>query len=421
MGSPDAPAVAPWWLQPPRWLAVLFVNLYYHSAYRIRGWGSLPSHRGPMLLVANHQHEVESVVIVARTTVAARSWRYPIFTVSSRRMWEPGFLAERIPWLSFFLRGINLGPLFSVMGMQPIENELRTRPFVSLAHTLVQRHGDMAVGDVFLERALARLPSGVKRLSDLLSPKYFRPGRTVATLSELREPYRSELIEATREQLEADVARFERLQRSGAIIFLTPEGFYTGDGKMGRLRGILWRLAPLAPICAVGISYDPFVGRRLSLLYRMAPAVEGLPLDVQLKRLRPVTVSALIATWLRNGVASFTEGEAIEAVDSQLATLPSTLFVDPELCRRPKAVVGAAIAGMRRLGMVRLQGRQYVLTEQRSHPQFPRARDIIDYQANFHEETLDGARHADPANGTNSREWGGAADATIGSRRHRSV
>jgi hypothetical protein len=265
---------APWWVQPLRWLAVSLISVYYSLAYRIVGWGRLPAARGGRLLVANHQHEIESPAVVAIQTLRTRSWRYPIFTVSSRRMWEPGFLAERIPWLAFFLSAVNLGPLFSALGLQPIENELHARPFVSLAYTLHARHGDLPVEVVFQARALKRLPPSVTTLRDLLSRAHFRVGRSIVTLSELNEPYRGETLAATREQLEADLAHFEALARSGGTIFLAPEGFYSGDGKMQRLRGVLSRLEPLASICLTGISYDPFVGRRLWLLYRLQPASE---------------------------------------------------------------------------------------------------------------------------------------------------
>ncbi|MGZ3517245.1 MAG: hypothetical protein ACXVAM_08720 [Vulcanimicrobiaceae bacterium] len=382
--------VAPLHLQPLRWVTVLSVSAYYSIAYRIRGWGRLPRRRGPTLLVANHQHEIEAPAVVALQSVQTFSWRHPVFTVSSRRMWEPGFFAERIPWLKVVFRDVNLGPLFAAIGMQPIENELHSRPFVSLAYTLQKAHGDIPVSAVFQDRALQRLPAGVTMLSDLLKPDHFDVGRTPVTLSELQEPYRRDSIKLTREQLETDIAHFETLQRDGATIFLAPEGSYSGDGKMQRLRGILTRLAPLARIWLVGISYDPFVGRRLSMLYHVAPAVDDVPLDAQLKRLRPVTTSALLATWLRDRTDPFTEREAVDAVTQQLSALPRVLFVDPELRRDPERTVHAALAGMHRFGMLEWNGSHHRLGERRAHPQFPRTIDMIAYQSNFHEETLEG-------------------------------
>lgn len=379
-------------MQPLRWFTSFVVVGYYHSAYRVRGWGTLPSSPEPKLLIANHQHEIESAVLISDLNLRARIWRRPIFTVSSRRMWEPGFFAERIPWLSPFLRSVNGGPLFGALGMQPIENELHVRPFVSIAYTLVQRHGDLDVDDVFLEPARKRLDSSVRTLRDLLSAKHFANGRTRIKLTELSDKYRKEILEVTREQIDSDLAHFENLQRSGATIFLTPEGHYSGDGKVQRFRGALSRLAPLARIWLAGISYDPFVGRRLSMLYRIAPAEGDAPLELQIKRTRPVTTSALLASWLYADLSrEFTAQEAREAVEHALRTLSVDLFVDPELRKQPAEMADRALSGLQRLRIVSTNGGRYRLAETRRHPQFPRTADIVEYQFNFHRETLEGA------------------------------
>jgi hypothetical protein len=343
-------------------------------------------------VIANHQHEIESAIIVSDLTISSFAWSRPIFTVSSRRMWEPGFFAERLPWLSLIFRAVNLGALFSVLGMQPIENELHSRPFVSIANALYPRHGDLAVQTVFSERAVERLPKTLKTLGDLLGPHYFQAGRQFVSLTDLREAYRKEMLVLTREQLDADVAHFERLVREGATIYLAPEGFYSGDGKMQRLRGILSKLAPQARIWIAGISYDPFVGRRLSLLYRLEPAAGGIPLESEIKRTRPVTTSALLGTWLHDRTEPFRESDAIAALHDAIATLPRELFVDPELRREPASMVRAALAGMQRLEMLAIENGRYRLTGKRAHPQFPRTADMIAYQFNFHQETLEGTR-----------------------------
>lgn len=391
-------SVAPWYWQPVRWLGGVGVCLYYRTAYRVTGWGRLPRRRGPTLLLINHQHDIESSVIVATMTVLSGSWRYPIFTVSSRRMWEPDFMAQRIPWVRPFVRGINFGHVFSAMGMQPIENELHSKPLLSVAYMLTELHGDLPVNEAFRERVLSSLPAEIQRVSDLLNPVNSKAASVYASLSDLREPYRSRALERTREQLEADSLHFERLVKEGATLFLAPEGFYTKDGRMQRLRGLLPRLLPLASVWLCGISYDMFVGRNLWMLYRCAAAVPGVPLDLQLKRLRPVTVSALLGTWLYRHPSRFTEREAVDEVRSQLEALPRTLFVEPGLRRRTRARVHAALAGLQRLGIV-VPGADgsFTVADERKHPQWPRTDDVLAYQANFHEETLAGAASFEPS------------------------
>lgn len=378
-------------MQPLRWLAIASVVAYYHSAYRVRGWGAPSSASGPKLLIANHQHEIEAAVIVSDLSIKARFWRYPIFTVSSRRMWEPGFFAERIPWLSPFLRSLNAGPLFGALGMQPIENELNVRPFVSIAYALAARHGDLDVTAVFSEPVLRRL-GAVRTLKDLLGPTHFAIGRERVKLTEISEPYRKEILEFTRAQIDADLAHFENLQRDGGTIFLTPEGFYSGDGKLQRFRGALSRLAPHAEHWLIGISYDPFVGRRLSMLYHVQSAERDVPLELQIKRVRPVTTSALLGSWLYTDPSrEFSAEQARSAVEDARRALTAEFFVDPELRAQPAGMVDRALEGLERLRIVVRHGDRYRLTGQRRHPQFPRTADIVEYQFNFHRETLEGA------------------------------
>ena len=390
MKGSELRAAAPLYFQPIRWTACICVSIYHRIAYRVRGWGSLPRRRGPSLVVANHAHDIESPVIVADLAIRSFSWRDPIFTVSSRRMWEPGFFGERLRLP--MLRGINLGWLVQAVGMQPIENDLQSRPLVGLAYTFEKRHGDLPVSTVFRERLLEQFPPSVRTLKDLLPPKHFMLGRTFVKLTDVLEPYRAELLKATRDEIEADIAHFERLARDGATIFLTPEGFYTTDGKMQRLRGILSRLEPLAKIWLVGVSYDPYVEKRLHMLYRVAASVDNVPLETQLKRTRPITASAVLCSWLYTLDAPFSIGDAIAAVYEAVASLPNRAFVAPELRSNLPRTVQRVLDGMERLQTLRRDGDTYVLTSQRTHSEFPKTTDMIAYQANFHAETLDGLK-----------------------------
>lgn len=372
-------------------MAYVFVGYYYRIAFRIRAWGGLPRKSGATLIVSNHQHEIESPVIVADLGSHPFRWRYPIFTVSSRRMWEPGFFAERIPWLKV-AREANFGWLFQSIGMQPIENELTARPYASIAYTLLGLDGDLDVDAVFKEPIAEKLPTGVATLSDLLSARHFAFARSYVRISDLRDPFKERVMHATREQLDNDIAHFEKLVQDGAMIFLTPEGFYSGDGKMQKLRGILSRLTPFAKVQLAAISYDPYVNKRLTMLYRVTPARDDLPLDTQLKATRPVTTSALLCTWIAERHLPFSEREAIVGVTTAVRALPKEAFVVPELRTNIDGTVRDAIRGMLRLGTLEVRDGHYVLTEKHTHPQFHGVGDVVQYQVNFHAETLDGLK-----------------------------
>ncbi|MGA9273647.1 MAG: MFS transporter [Candidatus Cybelea sp.] len=392
------------WSWPLRFVAVVTNFTYDHLAYRVRGWGSIPRQRGSTLIVANHQHDLESMTIVSTTTVQSGPWRHPIFTASSRRMYEPGFFAVRIPWLRFFLRRVNAGPLFTSLGMLPIENELSSRVIAAFAWSVQRRHGPLPLQEVFDERTAALFADGTKT-SDLWKREHFARAQSIVKVASLREPYRRETLDETRANIETDLRLMEHVVSSGGSFYLTPEGKYSIDGRIGPMRGAVERLAPLATIYLVGVSYDPFVARRLSMLYRVAlleddhaSAVPRMSrMTKRLAAIRPVTASQLLSTWLqRNADRSFTADDASAGVEAMLAELPAELFVDPELRRKPRAMVRAALPLMTQWQILQCEGNRYRLTARRRHPQFPFVQDIIAYHARFLDETLENVAYAEP-------------------------
>ena len=329
------------WAMPMRATAVMANYLWNRVAYRIRTWGRLPRRRGPTLIVANHQHDFESPAIVSTTAVQSISWRHPVFTASSRRMYEPGFFADRLPWLGFAMRRVNPGKLFMALGMLPLENELGARALAAFAYAVQQRHGPLLIGEIFDEDVASRFPPGTKS-SDLWRREFFERARAVVKISTVREPYRREILDETRANVEKDLARMEDVTRRGGTFYLTPEGKYSIDGRIRTMKGVVERLAPLATIYLAGVSYDPFVSKRLSMLYRLVRLGDA-PMIPTLAAIRPVVTSQLLGAWLHERDGAFTEDEACRAVRKMLTLLPPQLFVDPELARDPNRLVRAAL------------------------------------------------------------------------------
>ncbi|MBV8068016.1 MAG: MFS transporter [Candidatus Eremiobacteraeota bacterium] len=390
------------WAVPLRATAVIANYLWDHTAYRVRHWGKVPRRRGPTLIVANHQHDFESMAIVATTTAESGPWRHPIFTASSRRMYEPGFLATRIHWLRFWLRRVNAGQLFVSLGMLPLENELGSRAIAAFAWTAQRHHGVLALSDIFDDRVAARFPAGTTS-ADLWRNELFATAHEVVRVTTVREPYRREILDETRRFLEGDLARMEDTLRRGATFYLTPEGHYTTDGRMMPMRGVIERLAPLATIYLAGVSYDPFVSTRFSMLYRIERLPEGPePWMTRLRRtlaaIRPVTASQLLGQWLDGRNDSFTLEEAITQIETMLTSLPPQLFVDPELQADPRRMVSAAFPLMTKWQILEGQAARYRVGAKRRHPQFPFVDDIIAYHARFFEETLQNAEYAPGSN-----------------------
>lgn len=362
---------------------------YWLFRMRVRQWGRLPFRRGATLLVANHQHEDEAEILCERT-FRQGPWRRPVFTASSRRMYEPGFFALRLPALRFARRW-NATPMFLALGMLPIEHELAARPLASLAETLRALHGDLELEAAFRPPALEAVP-GATRLSDLLRAEHFAGAQRNVKIALLRDPYRREVLDATRESIAADVARMRGILAEGVTFYLAPEGRYSIDGRLGPLRGLLDELAPHAEVRLLAIAFDPFRGRRLSMLYRIVPPADPGDLASSLAAARPVTASALLAErFAELGDAPFDAEALTEAVDAARRALPAGLFADPEL-RRPRRCVDEALATLLRRGTVVRDGARYRLGGERRDPRFPLVVDMLAYQRTFLGETRAAAR-----------------------------
>jgi hypothetical protein len=158
---------------------------------------------------------------------------------------------------------------------------------------------------------------------------------------------------------------------------------------MHRMRGgITEALLPVGEPWLCAIAYDPFRGRRLSMLYRVVKPADVEDLGTSLAAARAVTTSALLATYLSGVSAPFAAANAREDVRAQLAALPRNVFVDPELERDPDACVTEALTVSVRLGVLAADGSRYRLTDVRADARFPHVSDMVAFQRNMLEETL---------------------------------
>lgn len=383
--------VIPWWAVPARIASAITVSTYVHIAYRIRSWGRLPARRGPALVISNHQVELDLMGPFA-ALILTGGWRRPVIAASAKLMYEPGFMAVRIPWLWRLMKNVNFGWLFEGMGLLPLENELQSRSIARWAWGAQQRHGVLPLADLFKPAALESTGFSGLNTVDVFSSQHFKKAQeTFIRLSDLNVRYRKEAFDEMKEGVERDLQRFESALARGATFYVTPEGEYTKTGLMLPFRGIWERMLPhVDRVFVAGISYDPFIGRRLSQLYRIVEAREKATAIADLKAARPVTTSALIAEWLASRNETFTEEEAGAAIQARVASLPKALFVDPELARAPRKMAARAVRRMAELGILRRTGNRYALGGQRTHPHFPGVEDIVAFQHRFFGETLEG-------------------------------
>ncbi len=370
------------------WLAAaLWTYAFVHVVNRVRGWGRMARNRGSTLVILNHQTPIEGMVIVSRLSMQS-SLLHPIFSSTGRRMWEPGFFADRFPWMRNLWRRTILGPLFSVLGFMPIENELTTRPIASFGWDVQRTHGPLPLKTVFSSEVASRFPPGT-RTSDLWSAANFDTGRTYIRYKDLAEPYRDEVVTLTREGVNRDVSSIEDVLKRGETFLLTPEGRYTPTGALLKMRALLWRLVPLAhTIYLAGMSYDLFRGRRFSLLYQLVPLRDRDAIVDELAMARPVTVTQLLAEWLVANDRPFNLDDAVAHIERALPLVPERLFVDPEVRRDPVRVTHEAIATMVRRGFLKRGDDNRLRIARRVDAHFPLVTDVFAYHARFYAESV---------------------------------
>ncbi len=362
-------------------------RIYLPSKIRIRQWGTLPAPRGPTVLVTNHQHVDEGEIIFARTFL--RHPHIPMIAVNSRRTFETGFFAARLPWTAPLTRRLNPSGLWFRCGLLPIENHLHSRALISLAEEVRAKHGDLPLAAILPDDVLEKLDLGGRKLAELWTPPFFDRAQAVVKLASLKQPFRREALENFRATMTADIAAVVERVREGATFYVTPEGDFSRDGRMRPMRnGLTDAVLPVADPWLCAIAYDPFRGRRLSMLYRIVPPADRNDLGTSLAAARAVTASALIATYLCGAGAPFAAAAARQAVRAQLAGLPAAAFVDPELRRDPDGAVSEALTVLVRLGILAAEGTRYRLTATRDDARFPHVADMVTFQRNMLEETL---------------------------------
>ncbi|MGC2130323.1 MAG: hypothetical protein WA629_09520, partial [Candidatus Aquilonibacter sp.] len=215
-------------------------------------------------------------------------------------------------------------------------------------------------------------------------------------ISNIKQPYRREVVENLRATIARDIAAIVDCVRAGATFYVTPEGDFSRDGRMHPMRGgIVEAVAPFAALYLNAVAYDPFRGRRLPMLYRVVP-LRSDDVGASLAAARPITTSALLAEFLLNVSETFTIEDAVHAIRERLDALPGNVFVDPELRRDPDAAVAGAIATLRKRATLLADGERLRLSEQRSDARFPHVADMVAFQRNMLEETLASARQLEP-------------------------
>ncbi|MDA8345114.1 MAG: MFS transporter [Thermaerobacter sp.] len=376
-----------------RLLVVQILRVYVGTCYRVRVWGRLPRKRGATLVVANHGHDLDGMVVpqvLFRSSPVGRA----VYSAGSERIFEPGFLATRTPGpFGRMLASTSVARIVWLLGVRPIENMPRTRPFVSLAYEVYRRHGNLSLSDVFTTDALWALPHAKAaaaglHLRDVWRARLMGSAQIMLAFSTLKEPYRSEVRKGVRGRIEQQLETLEEVLRQGETLYLTPEGRYTDSGRLSPFRAsynLLWPLAERVYLAAT--SYDPFTSGRMRMLLRFVAAVPSQDPRPALLAARPVTVSQVLARVLLDAGRPVDEEEIQAKALAAIESLPKGAFLCPDLASRPRVSIRRALRQMVQRDYLLVHGGHFELTVHRADPRFANVPDMVAHQAAHFEET----------------------------------
>ncbi len=376
-----------------RWMLTAAVaavlRVYVASAYRIRFTGRIPWSARRVLVVGNHMHDLEGMVIPAQL-FWSRPWSGPVVSAASRRLFEPGFLATRGPrWLGGWLTPFNLGGLMLALNVYPIEDHPLVRPPSSWAYQVYRQHGDLPLDAVFTaEAAAAYHRAGLTRLTDLWRRGQHPQEEPFVSHRALRPPYVEEARWATRRDAEYDLERLRAVLDAGATVYLTPEGRMTTTGEVGRFRAALSRLLPhAAHLYAAAGAYELWAHRRLTLRVRLTPMASDAALREQLLSERPVTLSQVLAEEiLRHPDGGMVSELLAAARGSEARRLGARLAPEFDWSARKLARV---LRRMARRGVLVLEGPRWRPGASGHDRRFVHVPNIVEAQARQLRETLD--------------------------------
>ncbi len=384
------------------------MTVYTRLRFHVRIVGRVPAAPAGVLVVGNHQLDLEGMIIPA-TIAAQRGFRHPVVTSASTRLFEPGFLAMRLtsPLSRSLLAGFNVAPWLSRLGVRPIEDHPLSRPLLSWAFTLYCCFGPLAVTEAFESAALQGAPINPRlTLPMLWTPAHLRWAAREITIIGIAPRYREWARRQIRSAAEREMRALARLLAARHAVFTTPEGRLSVNGRVARLRESLRVMMPAAEhVYVVSTSYDPLRPGRLRVWVHFAPVVDaGSGLKTALATARMLTASHLAAAAWRDAP----NAPAALAL-ARLDRLASAACLAPDLARHPEAVLNQAItmlAAKVRPGQPMVDSR------------FAHVPDLLAYLANQWDETWDALTTSQPRYPSVSRA---AAPMRVrrGHRRHR--
>ena len=378
------------------WIMKTYLLLHYRLVIE----GSPPPQKGAILVIANHQHDLDGMIIPPLLT-SMRPYRHAAFCVASKRLFEPGFLAFRGPkWMRPLLYRVNLAHLFRSVGILPMENQPLKRPISSYSHEIYEHYGNLLLSEVFQPELMMSIQARPEeRLKDLWGIHLSVASRQEVTMQTLLPNYKQFIKKNERTKIEEELQCAKFTLQAGEMLFLTPEGKYTQHGKLIQMKQALKELLPFAERIIVStITYDPFIEKKM-LVYVRFDHTSVEEAITKLAITRPVTLSHLVAySWAHRKIDTMTMDELIESVRSLLQHMIGIKLsgsVQPI-----RTIVPIIVKRMTEYGLLKEINGNYHQGIYMNISEFPGVEDILSYYSNMLEETIQSLTFMDFANST---------------------
>jgi len=249
--------------------------------------------RPSTLIITNHKRDLDVVVIGPSLYFSKKNFsRSPIHFIAREDLFEPGFLAEMAPfpqWIRRRLNSFNLNSLMRSLHAYPMRRfpERTVKEILTEAREIF---GNWEISQILKPewqekfRIRARMIGKYEKLlhiNDILHWDFREiwcpPGR----INMLRGKEIQETMQKhQREIIDKQLSWFVKILDRGGIVFLTPEGTLSPDGRFCRIRDALYRLARGAKVplhlLPVNITYDFMNRKKISIYLNVGQEIDGL-------------------------------------------------------------------------------------------------------------------------------------------------
>lgn len=375
-GIPDAKQHRHPWLA---WLFQCGFDFTVISLYRREVQFPPDFHLPPgTVVISNHQRDADAP-IVGTGLCQRRGLRFtrPLTHFAAREdLFRRGFLSEYVagwpPPLPQLLGRIPLRGFFEILRTQPIRRVREFSAVETLEAAVAAGLGECDPAVILNARGQREfsgrggtLPA---RLSAIRPPKR----RTLWGLRRLRATALQKLAPGFRATIAAQLQGFAALLDAGQLLYFSPEGVISADGRFGRVRAGLRLLCGLTAVpprlLPVALSYDGLGSGKLRVIMQVgelqnAPdttdnAAFSTAVRAAILDLLNVNSSHLLAAYLTAGPESFSTREFCDWWQRALATLGRYgLKIDPLLAGSTSGTLAQQrLRWLRRQRLVQLEG-----------------------------------------------------------------